>query len=157
MVNPHVHLEFSATNNRLFFGDFIGWLDSVLENRDKIFSSITNESMKKQLDFMYKTGITTIGEISSSGVDLEVCINAKQRVVFFNEAIGNNENFVDMAFEDFEKRYKNSEKYKNKKFIPATSVHSPYSTHSKLTQKVIDFTNKNSTICSTHFLESTQS
>ena len=154
LVNPHVHLEFSKTNNKLFFGDFIKWLSSILLNRDEIFANVTTKNMQQEIDKMLESGITTFGEVSSSGIDLEACVNAKQRVVFFTEALGSNENFIESCFEDFKTRFMKSEKFKNKKFIPATSIHSPYSTHKNLCKKVADFSKDKQVLISTHFLES---
>lgn len=154
LVNPHIHLEFSCTHNKLFFGDFIGWLNSIFIHRDEIFKDITTKKMEIEIKTMLQSGTTTFGEVSSSGVDIEACVNAKQRVVFFSEALGSNEKFVDNCFEDFIKRFENSKNFKNSRFIPATSIHSAYSTHKNLCKKVVDFTKKEACIISTHFLES---
>ena len=35
LINAHVHVEFSANKTDLSYGDFINWLYSVIENREK--------------------------------------------------------------------------------------------------------------------------
>jgi cytosine/adenosine deaminase-related metal-dependent hydrolase len=37
LINPHVHLEFSANKSTLEYGNFVSWLDSVIKNRDSLF------------------------------------------------------------------------------------------------------------------------
>lgn len=65
---------------------------------------------------MQKSGIGTIGEISSFGSDLDPCLKASHkgmRIVFFNEILGTNENQVEDKKQEFLKRFENSLKFKN--------------------------------------------
>lgn len=53
---------------------------------------------------MQKSGIGTIGEISSFGSDLDPCLKASHkgmRIVFFNEILGTNENQVEDKNKNF--------------------------------------------------------
>ncbi len=45
-------------------------------------------------------------------------------------------------------------KFKNDFFIPAISIHSPYSTHPSLAHFALDLAKKQNLLASTHFLES---
>lgn len=45
-------------------------------------------------------------------------------------------------------------KFKNDFFIPAISIHSPYSTHPSLAYFALDLAKKQNLLASTHFLES---
>lgn len=154
LINLHTHLEFSANRSLLSYGNFITWLDSVIENRDEIMEHSTNENMTSAINEMIKGGTTTFGAISSQGLDLEVCANTKARVIYFNEILGSNPASVDIMYNDFLQRYNGSLEMKNDRFIPAISVHSPYSTHPILAKKVLSLAREKSHLVSTHFMES---
>jgi len=82
LINAHVHIEFSANKTQLSYGDFINWLYSVIENREELIGGCDISCMDKACESMLENGITTFGAISSHGMDLDACANAKQNVVF---------------------------------------------------------------------------
>ncbi|MCW0204930.1 aminofutalosine deaminase family hydrolase [Campylobacter lari] len=153
-INPHTHLEFSANNGNLVFGDFLKWLDSVFNNREQLSQKAKEKLILQNIHKMLKSGTTTIGEISSFGSDLNPCVNSQARVIYFNEILGSNEAFLQEKQNEFLKRYETSLKFKNSKFIPAISVHAPYSTHPELAKFAIKLARENDHLLSTHFLES---
>jgi len=154
LINPHVHLEFSANKTSLKYGNFITWLNSVIEKRDDLLSSCNDDIIEKQLKIMQKSGTTSFGAISSFGNDFEACLKSPQRVVFFTEILGSRPDSVDILFEDFKSRLRVSQDNKNERFTPAISIHSPYSTHPILTRNALDIARKNNYVVSTHFMES---
>ena len=153
-VNAHTHLEFSANKSALRVGGFIEWLYSVFEFRDDLVEKLDSNIMQKSLEQMLKSGVTTFGEISSFGADLEACVSAPQRVVYFNEAIGSNPAMVDALFADFKMRLEASKEYASDKFYPAIAIHSPYSVHPFLIREVLKIANNQNLLVSAHFLES---
>ncbi|MDD5406146.1 MAG: metal-dependent hydrolase [Sulfurovaceae bacterium] len=152
-INTHVHIEFSSNKTTLTYGSFIKWLSSVMTNASKT-SSCDNSAMENACNEMLKSGITGFGAISSYGVDLNVCINTPQRVVYFNEIVGSNEGMIDINYESFEYRTKLSQKYASDNFIPAVSIHSAYSTHKTLINKAISYAKENKLLLTAHLLES---
>ncbi len=154
LINSHVHLEFSANRDTLKYGDFISWLKSVIEYRDDLNSECEDSCIKNALETVKKSGTTTIGAISSFGVDLEDCVKSPLNVVYFNEVLGSNPAAVDALYSDFYGRLELSKKYRSPNFIPAISVHSPYSTHPILAKKVLSIAKDENMIVSTHFMES---
>ncbi|MCV3527201.1 metal-dependent hydrolase [Campylobacter lari] len=153
-INPHTHLEFSANNGNLVFGDFLKWLDSVFNNREQLSQKAKEKLILQNIHKMLKSGTATIGEISSFGSDLNPCVNSQARVIYFNEILGSSEAFLQEKQNEFLKRYETSLKFKNSKFIPAISVHAPYSTHPELAKFAIKLARENDHLLSTHFLES---
>lgn len=154
LINAHVHLEFSANKETLEYGDFLQWLYSVIGNRDELMGSCKDECMKKAVDMMLESGITTFGAISSYGMDLEVAANAKQNVVFFNELIGSQATMADPLFNDFMARLDASKTVKREGFTPAVAIHSPYSVHPVLIKKAMQLVKEEKLPLSAHFLES---
>ncbi len=153
-INAHVHLEFSSNETTLTYGEFMPWLESVMANRDEIAKRSDKKSMEMALEAMLASGITSIGAISSFGSDLEVCTNAKQRVVYFNEVIGSNETFIDDFYASFEKRFLASHRYNSHKFKASVAIHSPYSVHPELLRMAIELAKLYKTPLTSHLLES---
>ena len=154
LINAHVHLEFSANKTELSYGDFINWLYSVIENREDLISGCKKECMKQAVDAMLESGITSFGAISSHGMDLEACKDAKQNVVFFNELIGSQAVMADVLFNDFLARLDASKAVQRDGFYPAVAIHSPYSVHPILIKKALDIVKNEKLKLTAHFMES---
>ena len=154
LINPHVHLEFSANQSTLTYGGFMPWLSSVIEYREELLERAKGDVIDVAIENMIKSGTTTFGAISSFGMELEACSKTPARVVFFNEILGSRPDAVDILFEDFRHRLHCCEDVKSDTLIPAISVHSPYSTHPILARNALDMARKEKYIVSTHFMES---
>lgn len=154
LINTHVHLEFSANQSMLHYGDFIPWLQSVIKHREELSALATTELITCKLQEMLQSGTTTLGAISSFGADLEACTQTPQRVVYFNEVLGSVPSAVDAMYNDFVGRLEASKELTSHRFIPAISVHSPYSTHPILAKKALQLARDEGCVVSTHFMES---
>ena len=154
LINPHTHLEFASNKTSLNYGDFITWLESVLEKREELFISCAGECYKKAIDEMKKSGVCAFGEISSSGNDLKYLKHSPLKVVYFNEIIGTNPSIVDVMYNDFLNRLNESLHLQNEKFKAAISIHSPYSVHPLLMDKIIQIAKEKKLPIQTHFMES---
>ena len=154
LINVHVHLEFSANQSILHYGDFIPWLQSVIKHREELSALATTELITCKLQEMLKSGTTSLGAISSFGADLEACAQTPQRVVYFNEVLGSVPSAVDAMYADFCARFEESRTFTSKNFTPAISVHSPYSTHPILAKKALQKARDEGCVVSTHFMES---
>lgn len=153
-INTHVHLEFSSNKTQLKYGNFTNWLKSVIQNRVELMSDCSDWIMRQSCDNMLKSGITTFGAISSNGIDIKTCYEVPQRVVFFNEVIGSNEDFNENIYSDFIHRIDLGNSYKNDTFIPAVALHSPYSVNNELAKKVVNFAKESNLLITSHLLES---
>lgn len=153
-INPHVHLEFSSNRSTLNYGDFITWLNSVITCRDELIPKSDASLIEQTLEIMQKSGTTTLGAVSSFGNDLEACKNTPQRVVYFVELLGSRPDSVDILLADFQSKLRGAEELEDDRFIPAISIHSPYSTHPILAKNALDIARKHKYVVSTHFMES---
>lgn len=154
LINAHVHLEFSANKTELSYGDFINWLYSVIENRETLIEGCNSKCIEKTINSMLKSGITTFGAISSHGMDLEACANAKQNVIFFNELIGSQATMADALFGDFLSRLDASKTVSRDGFYPAVAIHSPYSVHPVLIKKALAIVKNEKLKLTAHYMES---
>jgi len=132
----------------------MNWLYSVIENREELIGGCDKECMQKACEDMLEAGITTFGAISSHGLDLDVCQNAAQNVVYFNELIGSQAVMADTLFADFLSRLDASKAIKREGFYPAVAIHSPYSVHPILVKKALDIVKNEKLKLTAHFMES---
>ncbi len=154
LINAHTHLEFSGNRTTLEYGSFLGWLDSVMEHREELVQACEDSCMELALAKMLKSGITSIGAISSLGRDLAVCAKTPQKVVFFNELIGSSPATADVLFADFSQRLENSQYRASPTLIPAIGIHSTYSAHPIVIQKALGLAKSQNLVVSAHFMES---
>jgi cytosine/adenosine deaminase-related metal-dependent hydrolase len=154
LINPHVHLEFSANRSTLTYGEFMPWLSSVISNRDELINNCDNECMQHATHAMLNNGITAFGAVSSYGFDLEACAKAPQKVVYFNELIGSDPLMADALYKDFQERLFASQEMKREGFYPSIAIHSPYSVHRILIKKALKYAKENTLRVSSHFMES---
>lgn len=154
LINSHVHLEFSSNTTTLKYGNFMNWLNSVIKNREELVEKATQELIGKKLQSMLRTGTTTIGAISSYGLDMQPCLNSKINTVYFSEVIGSKMDMIDTLFADFKARLNSAKKCAKENFIPAIAIHSPYSVHPFLVREVLNIAKSEELAVSAHFLES---
>ena len=154
LINSHIHLEYSANKTNLDYGDFVSWLKSIIANGQTLANSNKDNTIKQAISTQLKAGVSTIGEISSFGLSALHCINSPIRTVYFNEILGSNIAMIEQQWSGFLQRFKTSNELKSDLFIPAVSVHSPYSTHIELAKKAINLAKENDMMIATHFMES---
>ncbi|MCI0500738.1 MAG: metal-dependent hydrolase [Epsilonproteobacteria bacterium] len=154
LINSHVHLEFSANKTTLKYGNFVEWLFSIIEHRDELIEKATKELIANELTKMIEAGTTTIGAVSSYGLDLEACLESKLNIVYFSEVLGSKSDMIDTLFSDFKQRLYLAQKKKSTRFFPAIAIHSPYSTHPFLIREVLKIAREENLPVSAHFMES---
>lgn len=153
-INPHVHLEFSANKGTLRYGDFLDWLGSVIASRQQLDAAARGRLIAEQIAAMMRSGVGTIGEISSFGGEAEACAQSGIRTVFFNEILGASKDAAAENISKFKERFERAKALASSLFIPAVSVHSPYSAHLQITEFATKFARENGLAISTHFMES---
>lgn len=154
LVNPHVHLEFSANRSTLTYGGFMPWLQSVISSRDELINGCDDACIQKAVDTMLENGITAFGAVSSYGFDLEACAAAPQKVVYFNELIGSDPSMADALYMNFQERLFASQAVARDGFHPSVAIHSPYSVHRILIQKALSYAKAHQLRVTAHFMES---
>ncbi len=154
LVNPHVHLEFSANRASLTYGGFMPWLQSVIANRDDLIGGCGEECVDEATALMLRNGITAFGAVSSYGFDLDACVRAPQKVVYFNELIGSDPAMADALYANFQERLFASQSEAREGFFPSVAIHSPYSVHPVLIRKALDYAKAHRLRVTAHFMES---
>lgn len=154
LINPHVHLEFSANRSTLTYGGFMPWLSSVMANRDDLINDCDDDCIARTIDTMLSNGITAFGAVSSYGYDLDACVKAPQKVVYFNELIGSDPKMADALYGNFQERLFASHGCLREGFYPSVAIHSPYSVHRIIIKKALNYAKEHHLRVSAHFMES---
>lgn len=154
LINAHVHLEFSANRSTLTYGGFMPWLSSVMTNRDDLINDCDDSCIAGTIDTMLSNGITAFGAVSSYGYDLNACIKAPQKVVYFNELIGSDPKMADALYANFQERLFASQGSAREGFYPSIAIHSPYSVHRVIIKKALAYAKEHQLRVSAHFMES---
>ncbi|MEE3704751.1 metal-dependent hydrolase [Campylobacter sp. CX2-8023-23] len=154
LINSHIHLEYSSNKTTFSYGDFLLWLKSVIANGAKFKNSDKNSAINQAIYEQLRAGVSTIGEISSFGLSANLCANSPIRTIYFSEILGSNLAILEEQWNGFLKRFNAANELKSDLFIPAISVHSPYSTHIELAKRAINLAKKSDMMLSTHFMES---
>lgn len=154
LINAHIHFEFGAHFAEFSYGDFGVWLDSLMQKRDALLGdgieSIITQGIKEQVE----AGVGSVGAISSYGNDMLPLAKSPLRVVYFNEAIGSNPSAIDFLYKNLISRLEEAKTLASSRFIPALALHSPYSLHPIMAQKLITIATQENYPLSAHFLES---
>lgn len=153
LSNAHIHFEFSNNQSELLYGNFRDWLTSVIAQRENLLTN-TNESIQREIELQLKSGVASVGAISSYGYDISLLANSPLRVTLFNESIGSNPQTIDFLYSNLQERLEECQRFKSIKFHPALAIHSPYSTHYVLAKRVVQLAEKENLKMSCHFLES---
>ncbi len=156
LINPHIHLEFSANKTTLKYGNFYSWLNSVIKSRENLIEKANSSLIEFELKKLLKTGTTTIGAISSYSFDLQAVLNSPINKVFFCEVIGSKADMIDTLFADFKARLKDAQKYNSKNFQAGIAIHSPYSVHPFLIREVLNIAKDENLVVTSHFMESNE-
>jgi len=154
LINSHIHLEFSANKTTLQYGNFVQWLYSVIKNREELIEKATDELIENELKYMLQNGTTTIGAISSYGLDINPAISTPINVVYFTEVLGSKAEMLDTLLLDFKSKLQTAISHQKDNFIPAIAIHSPYSTHPFLIREVLNIAKEKNLPVSAHFAES---
>ncbi len=153
-ANPHIHLEFSANQATLSYGDFIPWLYSVIKHRENLLPKCDKACLQRAIQNIITSGTGAIGAISSYGEELEAIVQSPLKVHYFSEIIGSNPATADVMYASFLERFHQAKKLESSRFKAGVAVHSPYSVHYLLAKKALDIAKKYNTLTSLHFMES---
>jgi cytosine/adenosine deaminase-related metal-dependent hydrolase len=99
-VNAHTHLELGWMFKRLrSFRGFTGWLAQIIkEKRLGAADGEITESVEEGIRANIRSGVTTVGEISSyGGIDIPLLKSSGLRTVLFREILDSNEGAADFS------------------------------------------------------------
>lgn len=145
-VNAHTHLELGWMFKRLrSFRGFTGWLAQIIkEKRLGITDGEITESVEEGIRANIRSGVTTVGEISSyGGIDIPLLKSSGLRTVLFREILDSNEGGADYS------SLENGALFEERLF-----PHSPYSCSPGVLKKSLRSHRRNGVPLGIHLAES---
>ena len=145
-INAHIHLELGWIKNKLGnYKNFIEWLQQIIKaKKDDVSNEILIESITNGIEEQIKSGVTTVGEISSyNGIDIPILKNSGLRTILFKEYLDRNIDLLDSGFNE------PTELYEERLF-----PHSPYSCSPETLDKIFNYTLKHDLALGIHLAES---
>jgi len=145
-INAHTHLELGWIKKRIGgFKGFTQWLRQIIgAKKEGVSNREIEDSVARGIKAQIKSGVTTVGEISSyGGLDIPILKKSGLRVVLFREAVDSKEGMLD--FDTFE----TSDLYEERLF-----PHAPYSCSPGLLENTLDSHRKNKRPLGIHLAES---
>ncbi|GIW47687.1 MAG: metal-dependent hydrolase [Deltaproteobacteria bacterium] len=144
-INAHVHLELGWITKKIKrSGGFGLWLGQVIKAlREERTEEEIEASVRDGINELIESGVTTVGEISSFGLDRYPLKESGLRAVLFVELFDRHKDFWNLfGFE------------KNEVFEERPFPHAPYSCSPEFLKTVIDFSRKNHIPIGIHLAES---
>ncbi len=141
-VNCHTHLELGWLKPEKRFSDFTRWLEYLI---GRIAAGTERGNIERSVidgvEQLAKSGVTTVGEISSYGFDGEILEKCPLRTVLFREIKDSRPALYSLRekSDGFEER-----------FFP----HAPYSCSPELIKKTFKLSAQNGSPCGIHLAES---
>ena len=145
-INAHIHLELGWIKNEIGnFKGFTRWLQQIIKaKREGISNKEIEDSVKEGIKSQIKSGVTTVGEISSyDGLDIPILKKSGLRTVLFREAVDSKEDTLDYN------KFERSNLYEERLF-----PHAPYSCNPGLLEKALKSHKKSKRPLGIHLAES---
>lgn len=141
-INCHTHLELGWLKPEKKFKSFIAWLKYIIDGKSSgADKERTKRSVKDGVKALIKSGVTTVGEISSYGNDRDILKNSPLRTVLFRE-ITDGKPVTDGRAE------------RSAKFEERFFAHAPYSCSPELIEKIFKMSAQNNVPTGIHLAES---
>ncbi|PIE74812.1 MAG: hypothetical protein CSA18_03250 [Deltaproteobacteria bacterium] len=138
-VNCHTHLELSFLKNTLdYSGGFQSWVLQLITKRKNTPLSIIKETAKLELEKIYESGTSLIGDISSTGALRDIFLDSDISGYFFYEELGNKPQFGDVEL----------------KSKISFAAHAPHTSSPELIKKTKEITSEKNLPFSIHCMES---
>ncbi len=136
-VNAHSHLELTCMRDFRYPGTFTGWIEKLVEEKNKISAVAYEKGILQGIDEMLKSGITTIGDHVSFNTDLVTLLKSPFRGYLFVEVLGTRKEMAEETFgfaKEFQKMFKKQKTLL--KVIP--TPHSVHALHPEIFKEVMD-------------------
>ncbi len=145
-INAHIHLELGWIKKKMGrFKGFSGWLQQIVKGkRGGVSDEELIRSVERGIGALIKTGVATVGEISSyGGIDKPILKDSGLRTVLFREVLDSNGDETDFA------SFERGELFEERLF-----PHALYSCRPELLIKVLVSHRKNGIPLGIHLAES---
>ena len=152
LVNAHVHLELTSLCNKLSrFDSFTDWLSQLISKRRAWTLRQLRSSVREGIAQSLAAGVTTVGEISSSGVTRDLIRDTPLRNVVFEESIAFPPDLAAEKIADMNRTLDTSES--GDLYRPGISPHAPYTVSGDLYRGLAELAQLRKLPLATHIAE----
>ncbi len=152
LVNAHVHLELTFLCNSLSrFDSFTDWLSKLIAGRRAWSPEQLRSSIREGIAQSLAAGVTTVGEISSSGVSRELIRDIPLRNVVFEESIAFPPHLAAEKIADMSRILDTSKS--GDLYRPGISPHAPYTVSGDLYRGLAELAQLRKLPLATHIAE----
>lgn len=146
IVNAHTHLELGWLKKYcppVTGVDFAEWMDKSIRKPRKTlplgWEQMYLESIEAGIQQMKAAGITTVADISRTGLCIQPLLTAGMHGIVYMELVGRDESQIDARLSDVQKLIKQWRSKMQGGLKIGISLHAPYSLHRALWDKAIDY------------------
>ncbi len=175
-INLHTHLQYTNIREKKFKNivnklkrlvlyfkkfligvkpkSFVSWILDLMIEYICLTDREKQESFEQGLKQALLSGTTCIAQLSSEEMYFETLNNSPVKSYIFFEVFAASEETSDKYFELFRQKYERLKQKCSKSTFLGISPHSVYNVHSKLWEKISEYSRKNNVLIHTHFAES---
>lgn len=136
LVNVHTHLELSALKGTLPLGSFVDWIIGLIERRRELDEGFYHRSTNQGVEELIRSGVTCVGEITTTGMSFEVLQNSGLRGVVYREVLSPDPAKADQIAERAEVEVQAMQAKAGGLLKVGLSPHAPYSLSEPLLRHV---------------------
>jgi len=156
LVNAHTHLEFSSLSEPIHPAvPFQDWITAVIQRR-RGGDMIGGEAIRQGLAESLNSGVTAVGEITTTKPVCSDDIGETCRVVSFREIIGlQQERIPELLQQAAAHLSRNSGLGSDDSIVGGISPHAPYTVHPELFASLVELAVSRSAVVAMHLAETT--
>ena len=153
LVNAHTHLELSSLSLLGHQNDFVSWLVELIKRKNQLTPEQIKESAEEEIKTSLELGITSLGDIVSEPIMLEVHRSSPLFSIVFWELLGRGKGQVQAKLERAKSLLGSYNYHLNNSRI-GFSPHTPYTASLELYQKAKHWAEEKDLPLCTHLAES---
>lgn len=109
LINAHIHLEYSALGHMTEPVDFLLWIEDLISRQKSLTVDEKVSAIGSSINDLISSGVTSVGEVSKSGLSLESLVRSGLKGRFFSEIVAVDNSKKKSAISQFKTTF---EKYK---------------------------------------------
>lgn len=161
IVNAHTHLELGWLKAGLppvTGADFVTWMQTAIREPFKRLEAGWEKQFTQAIEAgiqeLVKAGITTIGDISETGLSIQPLLNAGLQGVVYIEVLGEDPQKAESRFQRMKEIIEKWHPRLRGRLRLGIAPHTPYSVSPELWAKILDYARKESLPLCIHVAES---
>lgn len=154
LINAHIHLEYSSLGPLTKRVDFIPWIIDLIKRQNELSRDDISVSISNTIDKLISYGVTSVGEVSKSGLSLAPLIKSGLKGVYYTELVAVDESRRAEAIPAFEGAYNEARRaLKNSALTSGIFAHSPYTLSTEILRYVSNIIKRSPAPCAIHAAE----